>query len=74
VEPYIQHRLEVAGGNGLPTFSRWALRSIHRYARGVPRLINAVCDTTLLAGYVHGRDHLRWREVRRAIHELEGGT
>ncbi len=74
VEPYIQHRLGVAGGNGLPTFSRWALRSIHRYARGVPRLINAVCDTTLLAGYVTGRDHLRWREVRRAIRELEGGT
>jgi hypothetical protein len=40
----------------------------------VPRLINAVCDTTLLAGYVVGRDHLRWREVRRAIHELEGGA
>jgi len=72
-EAYIQHRLEIAGGNGRPTFSSWAIRSIHGYSRGVPRLINAVCDTTLLAGYVEGRDHLGWRQVRRAIRELEGG-
>ena len=69
---YIDHRLEVAGGNGRPTFSRWALWAIHRYAHGLPRRINAVCDTALLAGYVDGADHLRWRHVRRAVRELEG--
>ena len=34
------------------------MRTIHRYSDGVPRLINAVCDKTLLAGYVAGVDHL----------------
>lgn len=69
---YIQHRLLIAGSNGRPTFTRPAYRAIHSYSRGVPRLINAVCDKTLLCGYVQGRDHLGWRQVRRAIHDLEG--
>lgn len=69
---YLQHRLQIAGANGRPTFSPWAIWSIHRYSRGVPRLVNAVADKTLLCGYVEGRDRLGWRQVRRAIRDLEG--
>jgi general secretion pathway protein A len=71
-EAYIQHRLEVAGSNGRPTLSPAAIRAIHRHARGVPRLINAICDKTLLAGFVEGCDELVWRHVRRAVRELKG--
>jgi general secretion pathway protein A len=71
-ELYVHYRLQVAGGNGRPTFSRWAMSRIHRYSKGVPRLINAVCDTSLLAGYVAGVDHLDGRLIGRAIRELEG--
>src|SRR3954454_4787026 len=71
-ERYILHRLHVAGGNGRPSFNRWAYRSIHRYSGGVPRLINAVCDKALLCGYVTGADRLTHSHVRRAIRELEG--
>jgi type II secretory pathway predicted ATPase ExeA len=53
--------------------TRAALWAIFRYSRGVPRLINTVCDKALLAGYVEGRDHLGWKQVRRGIRELEGG-
>ena len=72
VERYIQHRLQIAGGNGRPAFTPWAIRSIFRYSGGVPRLVNAVCDKALLAGFVDGADLLTWRQVRRAIRELEG--
>jgi general secretion pathway protein A len=71
-EAYIFHRLTVAGSNGRPTFSPAAIRAIHRHSRGVPRLINAVCDKALLAGFVGDRDHITWREVRRAVRDLEG--
>ena len=71
-ESYVLHRLRVAGADGRPTFSRPAIRSIFSYSQGVPRLINAVCDTALLCGWVEGRDHLGWRQVRRAVAELEG--
>jgi general secretion pathway protein A len=72
MERYIDHRLRVAGGSGRPTFSPWAMRAVHRYSRGVPRLINAVCDKALLYGFVNGTDHLTGRSVRQAIRELEG--
>lgn len=74
-EAYLNHRLEVAGSETdapRPTFSRWAVGSIHRYAGGVPRLINAVADKTLLCGYVEARRNLGWRQVRRAVRDLEG--
>ena len=80
-ERYIHHRLAVAGTgnaggrNGVgPSFARWAVCRIFHYSRGVPRLINAVCDKALLAGYVAGEDRLTWRHVRRAVRELEGHT
>ena len=73
-ESYILHRLRVAGSNGRPSFSRAAIGSVYRYSRGVPRLINAVCDKALLCGYVEGRDHLGWRQVRRAVRDLEGSS
>ena len=69
---YIAHRLRVAGGDGRPTFSPWAIRTIQRYSGGIPRLINAVCDKVLLYGYVNGTYELRPRAVRQAIRELEG--
>lgn len=73
-ERYIGHRLRVAGANSRPTFSRAAMRKIYRYSRGVPRLINAVCDKALLCGFVEDTDHLTGRHLRRAIRELEGLT
>jgi general secretion pathway protein A len=71
-ERYIAHRLRVAGADGRPSFSPWAVRRVHRYARGVPRLVNAVCDKALLYGYVNGTYELKTRAVRQAIRELEG--
>jgi general secretion pathway protein A len=71
-ERYIHHRLRVAGADGRPTFSPWAIRRVHSYAQGVPRLINAVCDKALLYGYVNGTYDLKARAVGRAIRELEG--
>ncbi len=73
-EAYIQHRLRVAGADSRPIFTPWAVRKIYAYSRGVPRLINAVCDKTLLCGYVTGTDKLMAGHVRRAIRELEGNV
>jgi len=73
-ERYIAHRLRVAGAMGRPTFSPWAVRTIHRYSAGVPRLINAICDKALLYGFVNGTDRMDARAVRQAIRELEGNA
>src|SRR5260370_364128 len=47
---YVQHRMEVAGQQR-SIFAARALRAAHRIARGVPRLLNTICDRPLLAPY-----------------------
>jgi general secretion pathway protein A len=71
---YIHHRLQVSGANGAPYFTMPAVWRIYRYSRGIPRLINAVCDKCLLAGYVQQRDKIDFSMVGRAVNELEGQT
>lgn len=72
VNQYVHHRLHVSGGNGTPSFTRFALWRVHHYSKGIPRLINAVCDKALLAGFVAQSERISFRLVNRAVHELEG--
>jgi general secretion pathway protein A len=72
VAQYILHRLEQAGAKGAPFFTQPALWRIYFYSGGIPRLVNAVCDKALLAGFVEHSDRITHRMVGRAIRELEG--
>jgi len=72
INQYIQHRLSVAGANGAPYFSRGAIWRIYRYSKGIPRLINALCDKCLLAGFVQQQDAVDFFMVGLAAKELEG--
>jgi general secretion pathway protein A len=72
VGQYIQHRLALAGSRGLPAFTAPAVWRVYGYAKGIPRLVNAVCDKALLAGYVERSHRINYRMVGRAIRELEG--
>ena len=72
ISQYIKHRLEVSGAKGAPRFTRPALWRIHHYTGGIPRLVNAVCDKALLAGYVNQTEELDYRVIGKAIQELEG--
>ena len=74
-EQYLEHRLRVAGGGGTETAVRFdasAVREVYRYSRGTPRLVNAVCDKALLAGYVQQTQRIDYGMIGRAIRELEG--
>jgi general secretion pathway protein A len=69
---YINGRLDIAGANGIPRFEEAAIATIHQYAGGIPRLINAVCDKTLLAGFVKQQQIMTADLVKLAIDELQG--
>lgn len=71
---YIRHRLWVAGANGEPSFDESAVYELYRYAKGGPRLINAVCDHAMLAGYVARTRVIDAPCVKQAIRQLEGHT
>lgn len=69
---YISHRLGVAGADGRLGFDPKAIRLVYRYSKGIPRLINAVCDHSLLAGYVAGKWQIDATCVKRAVDQLDG--
>jgi general secretion pathway protein A len=70
---YVQHRLSVAGRQH-PLFSPRALRRVHRESRGLPRLINVICDRALLGAYARNRALVDAGTVRYAARELRGET
>lgn len=72
VGAYIAHRLAMAGANKNVTFDSRAVHLAHRYSGGIPRLVNAVCDNALLAGYVAGTRCIDKGCMKRAITQLEG--
>ncbi|NOT00832.1 MAG: AAA family ATPase [Phycisphaerales bacterium] len=71
-EAYIRHRIHVAGGNGRPGFAPEAVRDIHENARGLPRLLNALCDMSLLAAFGRGEECVGIEHVRDGVEELKG--
>lgn len=72
VNQYVEHRLHLCGGNGIPSFTRPALWRVYHYTQGIPRLVNALCDKALMAGFVQQRGSIDFRLINRAIRELEG--
>ena len=70
-EAYLRHRLAVAGATRHP-FTRLAMRSLHRRAGGVPRLINVIAERALLAGYVADEAQVGERLVEHAADEVLG--
>ena len=50
---YIAHRLQIAGlsPHSGPLFSEDAILAVHSYSRGLPRLINTLCENALIAAY-----------------------
>jgi general secretion pathway protein A len=53
---YIAERLRIAGADGEPIFCSDTVRTVHKYSRGIPRLVNLLCEHALINAYV---DHLR---------------
>lgn len=66
---YIRHRLKVAGArNGI--FTAEAIRQVHAFSRGYPRLINIICDHALLTGYAAGKKSIDASLIQECEREL----
>jgi len=68
---YIQHRLEVAGGGDRQIFAEDTFAEIFRYTGGVPRLINTLCDTSMMAAYTASRESVTVDDIKEAVEELQ---
>jgi type II secretory pathway predicted ATPase ExeA len=67
---YVLHRLEVAGSQGRQLFAEETFTTIYQYTGGIPRLINTLCDTALMAAYATEKREVGPDEVASAIEEL----
>lgn len=70
---FIQHRLTVAGQNKM-LFSKKALKQVHHISKGIPRLINAICDRAMLGAYSQGKHQIDGDTLKRAAEEVTGGV
>ena len=66
---YIKHRLQICG-TSQPVFNKRAVDRIQHLSGGIPRLINVLCDRSMLGAYVEGKKQVDTRVVKKAAHEV----
>jgi general secretion pathway protein A len=67
---YIQHRLEVAGSE-TEIFDAEAVHEVFLFSKGYPRLINIICDRSLLTGYISETVEITGAIVRQCADDLK---
>ncbi len=70
IREYVEHRLQVASKKAPVVFTYSAYRHLARYSKGIPRLINIVCDRALLTAFGRNRKKVTGAVVRAAVREL----
>ncbi len=72
LEAYVSHRLAVAGVQGR-LFPATTLNRLYKMTRGVPRLINILCDRALLGAFVERQNRVEVNVLKKAATEVLGG-
>ncbi|HTV78455.1 MAG TPA: AAA family ATPase [Steroidobacteraceae bacterium] len=67
---YIHHRLEVAGAADRQIFADDTYPEIFHFTGGVPRLVNTLCDTAMLAAFAQERDTVTLHDIKESLAEL----
>jgi general secretion pathway protein A len=70
---YIERRLEVAGAQDIP-FTASAIRRIYAFSKGVPRLINVLCDKALLSAYQRSAEKIDVKIIQDAERRVLGNS
>jgi putative secretion ATPase (PEP-CTERM system associated) len=71
VEHYIDRRLEVAGNASAVQFSPESLDAVFCYSRGIPRLINIICDFLLLSAFAEETTLITVEMIQEVIGDLD---
>src|SRR5919106_5345511 len=71
VAAYIDCRLQTVGYEGNQLFDPGSVRKVTQYSKGIPRLINVLCDNALLIAYTSSKSKVSAKIVEEAAHELQ---
>ena len=67
---YVRHRLKVAGTEKR-IFTSAAIKEVHAFSEGYPRLINVICDRALVTGYANGSATISGAVIRECADEMQ---
>jgi general secretion pathway protein A len=79
---YIRHRINLAKDTDIPpkktpasrgqipAFSFFALRKIYAASKGIPRIINNICDKALVSAFIDYSTKVRLRDIYRALKDI----
>lgn len=70
IEPYVVHRLAIAGWNGRPSFDAPAYAAMHRHSGGIPRRLNQLANRILLHGAIEQLDRIGAAAVETVIADM----
>jgi type II secretory pathway predicted ATPase ExeA len=70
-QEYITERLRIAGASGEPIFSPKAIETIHVYSLGIPRVINLLCEHSLVNAFVEHQMPIQPQTVEEVAHEFQ---
>lgn len=70
IGPYIDFRLATAGGAGRRIFAAGATVQISQYSKGIPRVINVICDNALLIAYAKSQKLVTAEMVAESVTDL----
>lgn len=68
---YIHERLRIAGANATPIFSHQAMDTVHLYSLGVPRVINLLCEHSLVNAYADQQRPIGPKIVEEVAREFQ---
>jgi general secretion pathway protein A len=68
---YIAQRLKIAGAGPEPIFSPKAIETVHLYSLGIPRVVNLLCEHSLVNAYAEQQKPISPKIVEDVAHEFE---
>ena len=69
---YVKFRLRKAGSEVGPVFTPSALKEIIKKAKGVPRVLNILCDNALIAGLGYNKRPITKKVAKEVVRDFEG--
>ena len=70
IDSYVKHRLAVAGLIHREVFPPSVIRMLYNLTRGIPRIINLICDRALLGAYTEGKAKVDKSTLAKAAREV----
>jgi general secretion pathway protein A len=68
---YINERLRIAGATGEAIFGKEAVEAVHLYSLGIPRVVNLLCEHSLVNSFVEQKRQVTAKIVEDVAHEFQ---